>query len=154
MIMFLLSGILGLLISLGLMYLYTYTIERNAYMKKQCTNTTTGTFIKFMEKEIRESFLSDTTEYAKYFFPVYEYYVNEKRYEVQSMCGRRQMDESLIEKNKIVYYDPTNPEEAYIKDGSSKEILKSIKILSISFFCVGIIMILMYLVVWVIATTT
>lgn len=146
MFMVLLIGIISCLFSLGLRYLYISIYKKNEVMKRNCTSMVNGTFIKFVEKEVRSRFDDSVPIYDKWFYPVYEYYVNEKRYEVQSIYGNGKADESLLEKNKVVCYNPSKFEESFIKDENPKVIKTNFKILQIVFLILGIFWIFLYFV--------
>lgn len=142
MILILIEGIISCLISLCLRFLYTSTVKYDSDMKKRCIATANSTFVAFAKKEIRSHF-DGPPIYNKYFFPIYEYYVNGNRYEVQSSNGIGKDDESLIEKNKLVYYNPNKYEESFVKEDIS-EGFKTIKMLEIIFFALGLFFIILY----------
>lgn len=144
MIIILIQGIVSCLLSLGLKYLYNITNKHIIDMKKRCICTVNGTFVKFVEKEISSRFDTSTTRYSKIYFPIYEYYVDEKRFEVESCIGGARADESRVEKNKIVYYNPNKLEESFIKGENLKEAFKSIKILEKVFLVLGLFLIALY----------
>ena len=121
MILILIEGIISCLISLGLRFLYTSTVKYDSDMKKRCIAAANSTFVAFAKKEIRSHF-DGPPIYNKYFFPIYEYYVNGNRYEVQSSNGIGKDD---------------------VKEDIS-EGFKTIKMLEIIFFALGLFFIILY----------
>lgn len=142
MIMFLIFGLIGCLLGLLLMSLYIYFKKQRIDMKSRCTCTINGSFVKFGEKP----YSGGIRLYVISFFPVYEYCVDGKKYEVQSMLGISERNVSLIEKNKLVCYNPNKLEESFIKYEEINGYLVNMLILSVIFFIIGIVFIILYFV--------
>lgn len=143
MIIFLSGGIVGVFIGLFLICYNIYIKKESIEMRKRCVNIVNGTFVRFIEKEILNSNRVDP--YTKYFFALYEYFVDGKRYEVQSIMGLKTNNENLIDRNKVIRYNPNKIDDSFIEGEDFSIASKSVKVLGIVFLSLGIFWILLYL---------
>lgn len=146
MIIFIIVGIIG--ISIGLFLLWFAINSEKEYLKKKsrCTAITEGHFIKFNEKEHAESRF-DKNHYIKYYYPIYNYFLNNQKYEIESSYGYRTENISSINRQKQIYYNPNKPDESYIANENLNRAYKTVKALGIIFIIAGIIDIILHFII-------
>lgn len=146
MFIFLVCGIVGILIGILLEFLVVFSKNHFKDMQKRCIKLVEGKFVKLVEnKSLNLS--SEYSRYEIYYYPIYEFYVDEKRYEVQSRYGHRKNDKSLVDKKKIIYYNPNDISECYIKGENLKKAYLAIKILGIILVGIGVFDIVLFFII-------
>ena len=139
-------GFIVILIGIFLLYIAVFGNREYIEKRKRCTAITEGTFITFVEKELPETHF-DQTYYVKYYFPVFEYFVDENRYEVQSNFGETKAEESFINQKKKICYNPNKYEESYVSGENLNKAYCVIKIASVIFLGAGIIDIILFFII-------
>lgn len=101
-------------------------ITLSMYLKRKannlivkCTSTCKGVLNEICEK-LREYRDEDGRHNRKkiYYFPIYEFEVNEKKYRIRDTTGNLSLENFKIGEIVEIKYNPENPEECY-KEGDS-----------------------------------
>ena len=142
----LISGIVATLIGIAVIALACYGSKKNSSKNSRCTAVTEGTVIAFEQKEYVENDHSDnpSTYIEKYYYPIYEYFVNGERYEVQSSFGKKTEDVSMLGQKKPILYNPENCSECYISGESYKKVFKIFNVVGIIILIAGLVNFLLY----------
>lgn len=143
MFIFWVCGIVGILIGILLEFLVVYSKKYYKDMQERCISFTDGKFLRLIENKSLD-LKSENSRYEIYYYPLYEFYVDEKRYEIQSRYGNRKNEETLVDKKKIIYYNPNKISECYIKGENLNKAYLLIKILGIILVVVGVFDIVLY----------
>ena len=104
-----------------------------ASRQKVCTNMTDATVIQMDRKRVKRS-----DSYSYCWYPTYEYYADDVRYEKESTTG---YGKKMFEEGDTIelYYNPDNPVEVYIPVEKEEDITTIFLILAIGFFVAGFI---------------
>lgn len=136
----------GLLVGVFLLYI-AISVERKYLKKKErCTVKGEGVLVKFREDKTTVTH-EDYISYITYYYPIYEYVVDDKKYEVESSLGESNRNIVLLGEKKEIFYNPNNCEESYISGENPNSCLNKIKILGIIFLVIVIVEILIALII-------
>ena len=92
-------------------------------------------------RKYRQDKVAGTEDYDIVYFPVYEYFVNENKYEVLGRVGiqpyfgetKEEKVDSLIGQKKEIIYNPLNCAECLVKEDNINSAFKVVKVLGILF---------------------
>lgn len=150
--MLLFSGIIGILFGLIVLLFSIYGKKSYLEKKSKCIATTEGTIIRFEKRRYINN--SENHTYETIYYPVYEYIVNGKKYEVMGRYGKgvyykETIEEkvySLMGQKKDIFYNPTNYCESYVSGEDLNSSYKIAKILGIILLVIGIFNLLIFLI--------
>lgn len=97
----------------GLLLLYFHFKIRKS--RRQCTSQTMGRVIRVSSSTSGRS--SNSTR-ATYHYPVFQYYVNGREYTITTSTGSGNPKLFPAGSTATVYYDPSSPDRAYVKEKS------------------------------------
>lgn len=142
---FLLSGIAVTVIGVVVLILAIYGNKKYISKNIRCTASTDGTLVRYEKKNFVENNSDGSTYNESYFYSVYEYFVNDQRFEVQSGYGKRTITEPLIGQKKQIWYNPENCSECFISGEDLSKAYGIAKIIGIVLIAVGVVDLLAYL---------
>lgn len=97
-------------------------IALSAYLKykanklmSKCTSSCTGVLNEICEKLKSDRDTDGYTRKRIFYFPIYEFEVNGKKYKIRDTTGNISQENFEIGKNVEIKYNPENPEECYKK---------------------------------------
>ena len=132
--MVLIFGISGTIIGIISLIFSHYGKKSYIEKKKRCTSSVEGKIIRFEIRKYR-----NYDDYDIVYYPVYEYFVNQKRCELMGSNGlsvyygekKEEKIDSLIGKTKNIFYNPLNCNESYISNENINIVYNIAKILGI-----------------------
>ncbi len=109
MIFFLIFPVIFGLVGILLLYFH-FKINKS---RRTCTSQTTGRVIR-----VKSSISGRSTNgtRATYYYPVFQYYVNGMEYTLTTSTGSGNPKLFPLDSTATVYYDPSSPEKAYVKE--------------------------------------
>lgn len=109
-----------------------YAIRKNlqkkfALQKQACSTVTNATIIKMVKRRMKKG---ETYSYC--WFPTYEYFAGENRYETESSVGNRK---KLFEEGQQteLHYNPNAPEEIWVPEEKADNLVPIFKIFLIGY---------------------
>ena len=140
---YLITGIVGIVVGLAVLILSIYVKKSHNSKQKRCTAVVDGKLTSFAKKEFMRD--DDTSNFSDVcYYPVYEYFVDGKRYEVQSSRAMKKADKTLLGQVKQICYNPKKCSESYVSGENIKIAFATMKIVSVIFFAIGVGSLLMY----------
>lgn len=112
MILFLIFPVIFGLIGILLLFFHLKICKSH----KQCTNQTTGRVIRI---NANTSGRANSSTRATYYYPVFQYYVNGEEYTITSSTGSGNPKRFPVGTAIPVYYNPSSPDTAYVKEQSA-----------------------------------
>lgn len=114
----LLIGALLLLVGIAFIFVGILIMKQGDSLKKRCTEKAIGTVVEIISE--RESISDDYTD--RIYYPVIEYQVGERTISQKSRSGQntRKYD---VGQQVVIYYNPNNVEEYFIKGDSSSQFI-------------------------------
>ncbi len=150
--MLLISGIVATLGGIIALFFSIFGNKGYYNKKERCTAITEGTIIRF---EIRRHKYNNngTRYYDVVYYPIYEYFVNDNKYEVMQRIGiqvyyketKEEKVDSLLGTKKEIFYNPNNYAESYVSGEDINFAYKTAKLLGTILLVIGIIELLIFL---------
>lgn len=115
-------NLFSIILDIGIFLLGVMFIILSIYLKDKanrlinnCTASCNGVLIETSEKMRKYRDEDGFTRQEKYYFPIYEFEVDGKKYKVSDTVGNFSHDNIEIGKIVEIKYNPNNPEQCYKK---------------------------------------